>query len=122
MASTSSARGRTCDHGGPRHGIGVGFVFVVGFGFGFGLVVVPCARGRASKWRRVLRRMPPPDVSPRADVQPCTSPEGGLMTRPSACRRGYTRGWQRIVRNAIEVHVRLYGWTCPGYGVPAHHS
>ena len=44
------------------------------------------------------------------------------MTRPSAHRRGYTRSWRAIVRAAIEVHVRLYGWTCPGWGVPAHYS
>lgn len=44
------------------------------------------------------------------------------MTRPSAHRRGYTRGWQAITRDAIAVHVRVYGWTCPGWGVPAHRS
>lgn len=44
------------------------------------------------------------------------------MGRPSAHRRGYDRRWQRIVRAAIELHVRLYGWTCPGWGVPAHYS
>jgi HNH endonuclease len=44
------------------------------------------------------------------------------MTRPSAHRRGYTRRWQSVVRYAIEVHVRLFGWTCPGWGVPSHHS
>ena len=44
------------------------------------------------------------------------------MTRPSAHRRGYTRRWRAIVRDALEVHVRLNGWTCPGYGIPGHYS
>lgn len=26
------------------------------------------------------------------------------------------------MRAALEIHIRLYGWTCPGWGVPAHHS
>lgn len=42
--------------------------------------------------------------------------------RPSAHRRGYDRSWRAIVRQAIEVHVRIHGWTCPGWGTPAHHS
>lgn len=44
------------------------------------------------------------------------------MSRPSACRRGYDRRWQAVVSAAVEVHVRIFGWTCPGWGVPAHHS
>lgn len=44
------------------------------------------------------------------------------MTRLSAHRRGYTRRWQAIAHEAIEAHVRVNGWTCPGWGVPAHPS
>jgi len=44
------------------------------------------------------------------------------VTRPSSYRRGFTKRWRTIVQDAIEVHVRIHGWTCPGWGVPAHYS
>ena len=44
------------------------------------------------------------------------------MTRPSAHRRGYTRRWQAVVRDAVAVHRKVYGETCPGWERPAHWS
>jgi 5-methylcytosine-specific restriction endonuclease McrA len=44
------------------------------------------------------------------------------MNRPSAHRRGYGRRWQQIRKAAVETHVALYGWTCPGWGVSPHHT
>jgi 5-methylcytosine-specific restriction endonuclease McrA len=45
-----------------------------------------------------------------------------MGARASASRRGYGRRWQAIVREAIQVHVRIFGWTCPGWGVASHYS
>lgn len=30
--------------------------------------------------------------------------------------------WRRIARAAVRAWVARYGWQCPGWGVPAHHS
>jgi 5-methylcytosine-specific restriction endonuclease McrA len=30
--------------------------------------------------------------------------------------------WRRLAREAIAAHVEAMGWTCPGWGVPAHES
>lgn len=44
------------------------------------------------------------------------------MSRPSASRRGYGRGWQAVTRDAVATHRRVFGDTCPGWERPAHWS
>jgi 5-methylcytosine-specific restriction protein A len=67
----------------------------------------------------VIARRGSPLRASRADT-PAPGVKPSPERRPSACRRGYGRPWRAIVRDAIAVHVRVYGHTCPGWGVPAH--
>lgn len=40
--------------------------------------------------------------------------------RGSATARGYDYRWQRLMAEVKEEHVRLHGWTCPGWQRPPH--
>lgn len=33
-----------------------------------------------------------------------------------------TAAWKRASREAIDAHVKVFGWVCPGFGRPAHPS
>jgi 5-methylcytosine-specific restriction endonuclease McrA len=45
-----------------------------------------------------------------------------MTRRRAATVRGRGYRWRQVRRIALGIHVQLYGWTCPGWGVPAHHS
>jgi hypothetical protein len=45
-----------------------------------------------------------------------------VTRRRAATVRGRGYRWRQVRRIALGIHVQLYGWTCPGWGVPAHHS